>query len=225
MDLKIFDLDLTDFASAWQRQKEVFAQVKMGSFNFALVFCRHYPVITLSRTANPKNILASAEELKHNGIVVHQIERGGEVTYHGPGQLVVYPIFNLQLLKPDLHWYLRQLEEVILGALHPFGIIGQRRIGLTGVWFGERKIASIGIAVRNWITFHGLSINIKSDDLSNFRLIRPCGMDIEMIALEEVLGYNIPVSQIKENLISQFRGAFFAQATEIPLREMVLFGS
>ncbi len=205
MQLKIIDLGLIDFKKAWQLQKQVFADVKTGLYNCALILCQHHPVITLGRLADKENILAAAPELKAKGIQVYETERGGDVTYHGPGQLTVYPIFNLNFLKKDIHWFLRQLEEIVIAWLSDFGIKSQRRAGLTGVWIGERKIASVGIAIRDWITFHGLSINIKKQDLENFSFIRPCGMNIEMTSLEAVLDRGIEVQGIKENLIHYFR--------------------
>jgi len=200
MDLKIFDLGLVDFSESWQFQKEVFSRVKDNTFDSALVFCQHNPVITLGRNSSKDNILAKEEELENKGIKLFEVERGGDVTYHGPGQLTVYPIFNLNLLKKDLNWFLRSLEEVVLGLLADFGIEAERRPGLTGVWVQGKKLASIGIAVKNWITYHGLTVNIKEDDLANFSLIRPCGMDIMMTSLESVLGRSIESSQIKETL-------------------------
>ena len=178
MDLSIIDLGLVDFNAAWQKQKEIFAEVKSGRMQHALLICRHYPVITCGRKVNRKNIFVTDEELNNRGISTYSVERGGDVTYHGPGQLTIYPIFNLNYLKKDIHWFLRGLEELIIQSLNSFGIKGERREGLTGVWVKARKIASIGIAIRHWITFHGLSVNIKRDDLANFSLIRPCGMDI-----------------------------------------------
>lgn len=207
----VFDLGLVDFKEAWQFQKKVFEDVKSGLFKSALILCQHYPVVTLGRQALKENIRACEYELKNMGIDVYKIERGGDVTYHGPGQVVAYPVFNLNWFKKDIHLFLRQLEEVIIDFLSDFGIRGLRYKGLTGVWVDGKKIASIGIAIRNWITFHGLSINIKKGDLENFGLIRPCGMDIEMTALEKVLDRDIDISELKESLIQKFKTVFLIQ--------------
>ena len=211
MQLKIFDSGLVDFKKIWDFQKQIFQAVKNQEIPSALILCQHYPVITLGRLADKKNILVSESELRNRGIQVCEIERGGDVTYHGPGQLMVYPVFNLNYLKKDIHWFLRQLEEAVIAYLSDLGIKGQRRPGLTGVWANAKKISSIGIAIRNWITFHGLSINIKSDDLTNFSLIRPCGMDIEMTALETILGREIEIESVKQNLIHKFSEIFTYQ--------------
>lgn len=221
MEFEVFDIGLFDFRRAWEFQREVFKAVKNNGLKSALIICRHYPVITLGREASLSHILARQKELKERKIAVYKIERGGGIAYHGPGQLTIYPVFNLDYLKKDIHWFLRKLEEAIMLCLSDFGISGQRRAGLTGVWLGEQKIASIGIAIKNWITFHGLSINVKKDDLDNFRLIRPCGMDIEMTALEAALGRAVEIESLKKQLICTFHKTFLnssPQSTASPPR-------
>jgi lipoate-protein ligase B len=208
MDFRVFNLGVVDFKKALQFQKEIFQEIKNNYFNSALVLCQHYPVITMGRQGSAENIRVSLGELKNRGIHLYEIERGGDVTYHGPGQLTVYPIFNLNYLKKDIRLFLRQLEGLIIDLLSDFGIKGLRHKGLTGVWIDKKKVASIGIAIRNWITFHGLSINIKKDDLDNFSLIKPCGMDIEMTSLETILGRNIEIRQIKEIFTHKFKNTF-----------------
>ncbi len=194
MSFKVFDLGLIDYQKALAFQIETFKAVKLGFLQSALILCRHYPVITCGRQADKNNILASEAELKARGISVYEIERGGDVTYHGPGQLTIYPIFNLSFYKKDIHWFLRQLEEMAIDLLSDFGVKAERIIGKTGVWAEGAKICSIGIAIRHWITFHGLSINIKAHDLASFNLIRPCGMDIKMTSLETILGRNVDIN-------------------------------
>lgn len=200
MELKIFDLGLVDFKKAWDFQIEKFNEVKEGRISNAVIFCRHNPVITLGRQANPKNILVTKTELQKKGIGVYEIERGGDVTYHGPGQLMVYPLINLTLVKRDIHLFLRNLEKIAIEAFAELGTLSQRVSGLTGVWLGNKKIASIGIAIKNWITYHGIALNIKQDDLENFSLIRPCGMDIMMTSLEESLEGRIEFLDVKKIL-------------------------
>ena len=211
MEFKVFDLGLADFAKAQAWQKKIFEEVRTGLLPSALILCQHYPVITLGRSAAKENLKVPEAELRNKGIQIYAIERGGDVTYHGPGQIVAYPIFNLGYLKKDIHLFLRQLEEVAIDFLSDFGIHGKRYSGLTGAWVDKQKIASIGIAIRHWITFHGLSINIKKDDLDNFCLIRPCGMDIEMTSLETVLGKNMAIDNLKQNLIRKFKEIFLIQ--------------
>ena len=208
MDFRVFNLGLVDFKEALQFQKKIFQEIKNNYFNSALILCRHYPVITMGRQGSAENIKVSSFELRNRGIHMYEIERGGDVTYHGPGQLIVYPVFNLTYLKKDIHLFLRQLEGLAMDFLSDFGIKGLRYKGLTGVWIDKKKVASIGIAIRNWITFHGMSINIKKDDLDNFSLIEPCGMDIEMTSLETVLGKNIEIEQTKEIFTRKFKDTF-----------------
>jgi len=204
----ILDLGLIDYAAALEYQKAVFSDVKSRTRNSTLIICRHNPVITLGRQASRKNILAGEEELRKKKVPVFEIERGGDITYHGPGQLMAYPIFNLGHFKKDIHFFLRGLEEVVIDLLWDYSVAAARRPGLTGVWIGNRKISSIGIAIRNWVTFHGFSINISNDDLPNYRLIRPCGMDIEMVSLEAVLGKKVEIDSLKAGLVQKFSNLF-----------------
>lgn len=200
MEIKIFDLGLIDFPEAWKFQKKIFQEVKDGLIPHALVFCSHFPVITLGRTGSEKHILASKKELRDKNIAVYKIERGGGVTYHGPGQLLIYPIFNLNLLRKDLRYFLHSLEELIIQTLSHSGIEANRSPGLTGVWIKNKKVASIGITVKNWITYHGACLNIKKSCLKNFSLIKPCGMDIMMTSVDSVLGRKTEIEEVKETL-------------------------
>jgi lipoate-protein ligase B len=204
MENRIVDLGLVEYVQALGFQKEIFGEVKNGSLKSALIFCRHYPVFTLGRQAKNENLKVSRDLLSGRGIPVHHVERGGDITYHGPGQLVVYPVLNLDLFKRDLHYFLRKLESTVIGVLSEFGINGSSRKDLTGVWVGRSKISSIGIAVKNWISFHGLALNVKKDDLGNFSLIRPCGMDIEMVSMETILGREISFSDVQKTFIRRF---------------------
>ena len=207
MHLKVIDLDLVDFQDAWAKQKELFREVKDGRFCAGLIVCRHHPVITISRKAkNRENILASQEELREKGIAIYEVERGGDVTYHGPGQLIAYPVLNLNYFKKDIHWFLRYLEELIIRCLNDSGVRGERVSGLTGVWIRHKKIASIGIAVSNWITFHGLSINVKKSDLANFSLIRPCGMDIMVTSVESETNEIVHIGDLKQKFLKLLEG-------------------
>ncbi len=148
-----------------------------------LLLVEHDPVMTLGRSTKTSSLPVPIADLPAHGVEVFEIERGGDVTFHGPGQLVGYPIVDLQKLKPDLHWYLRELEGALIDALATLGIPGQRIQGQTGVWVGPRKIASIGVHVKKWITFHGFALNITTD-LKYFDLIVPCGIDgVEMTSV------------------------------------------
>jgi lipoyl(octanoyl) transferase len=153
-----------------------------------LILVEHPPVVTRGRGARePAHLVASPALLGSRGVELFDVERGGDVTFHGPGQLVAYPIFDLARHRQDLHWYLRQVEETIIRSLAPFGIAAERRSGLTGVWTGGRKIASIGVHARAWVTWHGFALNVTTD-LSYFDLIIPCGiLGVTMTSVEQEL--------------------------------------
>ncbi|MEO5588589.1 MAG: lipoyl(octanoyl) transferase LipB, partial [Gemmatimonadaceae bacterium] len=150
-----------------------------------LLLVEHQPVLTLGRLTKGKNLISSPEFLATKGIEVFEVERGGDVTFHGPGQLVGYPIIDLKRHRRDLHWYLRAVEEAIIVALADFGICGERSTGFTGVWTNGRKIASIGVHARDWVTWHGFALNVATD-LTYFDLIVPCGIDgVEMTSVQK----------------------------------------
>lgn len=208
MQFKVLDLGLVEYKKAWDFQKETFLKVKNATLDSALILCRHYPTITMGRMSNKKNILISEEDLNNRGIPLYNIERGGDVTYHGPGQITAYPVLNLEHFKKDIHWYLKNLEEVAINTLQSVGIKSERSLGRTGAWVGNKKIASVGVAIKNWITFHGLTINVSRHDLYNFSLIRPCGMDIEMTCVEKVLNRGVDISRLEQALIKNVFNSF-----------------
>jgi lipoyl(octanoyl) transferase len=178
-----------------------------------LLLLEHPRVITLGRGASESNVIAPTDVLERRGVTIHEIERGGDVTYHGPGQLVGYPIIDLTRHRQDLHWYLRQLEEVLIRTLSAFGIAGSRVEGYTGVWVQDRKIASIGVHVTRWITFHGFALNV-STDLTDFGLIVPCGIEaVQMTSVENETGESHAVAQVGDE-VSRCFGEVFDSVVE-----------
>jgi lipoyl(octanoyl) transferase len=173
--LAVARLGVVPYAEALARQRALAEDRIAGRIPDTLLLLEHPSVITLGRGTKATSLPLDADALRRRGIEVYEIERGGDVTYHGPGQLVGYPIFDLGAHRKDLHWFLRQIEEALIVALARFGITGERRASYTGVWTGGRKIASIGIHVRQWVTWHGFALNV-STDLSPFDLIVPCGI-------------------------------------------------
>jgi len=169
--LEVRRLGRTRYADAHVLQQELVAQRAADELPDLLLLTEHEPVITVGRGTPAEE----QEPLAATGIPVVEVERGGEATYHGPGQLVAYPILKLPEERRDLHRYLRDLEEVVLAVLAELAIEGTRRPGLTGVWIGDRKVCSIGVAVRRWVTWHGLALNLHTD-LAPFRRFRPCGL-------------------------------------------------
>lgn len=208
MKLKVVDLGLAEYLSAWNKQKDILSEVISNDLAAALILCQHYPVITLGRNASRGSFKFSFEEIYAKGLKLYNIERGGDVTYHGPGQLTVYPIINLHYFKKDIHWFLRKLESLVISTLGDFNLRCVRKEGLTGVWINREKVSSIGIAIKHWVTYHGLSINIKRDDLINFSLIRPCGMDIKVTSLEDALGKDVSIAEVKSSFLGRFNDFF-----------------
>lgn len=176
--LLVHDLGLVDYDEAWAMQKRVAADRISGALRHdTLLVVQHPAVVTLGRSSKAANLLTSAERLATLGIVLREVERGGDVTVHEPGQLVVYPIIDLKEHTRDLHWYLRQMEAAIMHALGAIGLGSAQRLpGHTGVWCDARKIASIGVHTRHWVTWHGVALNVEND-LSTFSHVVPCGID------------------------------------------------
>jgi lipoyl(octanoyl) transferase len=176
LTLSVVDLGTTAYGDALAFQRRLADERLAGTLaTDLLLLCEHPPVVTLGRGTRESSLPLDPETLRRRGIEVFDVERGGDVTYHGPGQLVGYPIFHLAQHRQDLHWYLRQLEEALIVALGEFGIPAERNPGFTGVWTGGRKIASIGVHVKQWVTWHGFALNVTTD-LSPFDLIVPCGI-------------------------------------------------
>jgi lipoyl(octanoyl) transferase len=183
--LEVRDLGRVPYGEALELQRTLAEDRIAGRIPDTLLLLEHPPVITLGRGTRQTSLPIDPEALRRRGVEVFEIERGGDVTYHGPGQLVGYPIIDLQQHKPDLHWYLRRLEDVLISSLAGFGIPAERREKYTGVWTRGRKIASIGIHVRQWVTWHGFALNVTTD-LSPFSLIVPCGIpDVVMTSIEK----------------------------------------
>lgn len=177
LPLWVIDLGRRGYGEVLELQRELCRRRVAGEIaEDLLVLVEHNPVITLGRGTRPSSLIVPQDELEARGVEVFEVERGGDVTYHGPGQLVGYPILDLNTHRPDLHWYLRELEGALITALADLEIAAGRRAGLTGVWTAGRKIASIGIHVKQWVTFHGFALNV-TNDLTNFGLIVPCGID------------------------------------------------
>jgi lipoyl(octanoyl) transferase len=174
--LLVHDLGRREYGEVLELQRRLCRERMAGELvDDILLLVEHEPVITLGRGSRPESLPLTPDELESRGVPVFEVERGGDVTFHGPGQLVGYPIFDLREHREDLHWYLRQLEAGLIAGLGRLGIAAQTRAGLTGVWTAGGKLASIGIHVKQWVTFHGFALNVNTD-LSYFDLIVPCGI-------------------------------------------------
>jgi lipoyl(octanoyl) transferase len=202
----VLDWGRTEYRAAWERQGELVAQRIAGAIPDTLVFTEHDPVFTLGlRSGAEAHLIWSTDRLAREGIAVVKTNRGGDITYHGPGQLVGYPIVSLAAHK-DLHAYLRFLEQVLINALGSLGLAAARREGKTGIWLGPRKIAAIGVAVRRWVTYHGFALNVDPD-LSHFAGIVPCGIgaaDGTVTSLRAELGRPVDAADVKRVLAAEF---------------------
>ena len=204
----ILDTGLKDYMEVYGLQKKLLAERIKNEIPDTLILTEHPPTFTIGRKGGRENILVSNEVLKKNRIKVYEIDRGGDITYHGPGQIVGYPIINLAEWNKDIHLYLRSLEEVIIRFLSYFKITAGRINDYTGVWVGNEKIAAIGIGVSKWTTFHGFCININPDK-KHFRMITPCGItDKKVTSLDELTGEITDMRKAKQILVTEFGNCF-----------------
>lgn len=219
------DLGLIDYKEAWDYQEKLFKEnidlkirIRNGEKDLQtknyLLFCEHPHVYTLGKSGKPENLLLDDKGLSENDATYYKINRGGDITYHGPGQLVAYPIFDLDHFFPDIHKYMRFLEEAVINTLKRYGVTAGRVDGLTGVWLeGDtpraRKICAMGVKSSRWVTMHGIGFNINSD-LSYFSNIIPCGIEDKAVtSLERELGRKVDMDEVKsilkEELAQQFQ--------------------
>jgi lipoyl(octanoyl) transferase len=197
-----------DYADGLRAQEEAVDRLRAGEGDEQLFLLEHPHVFTLGRGADGSNILATSDQLKERAIEVFETGRGGDVTYHGPGQLVGYPILNLRPDRMDVHRYVRDIEEVLIRSIAEFGITGARVPGLTGVWVGNEKIAAIGVRIARWITSHGFALNVNTD-LDYFRLIVPCGItDKGVTSISRLVGREIDLRNVASRVASNFAYVF-----------------
>jgi lipoyl(octanoyl) transferase len=203
------------YQDALNLQRQLVEDRTQGRIPDQLLLLEHPAVITLGvRTRNDRtHVLASPESLAAQGVGVFETGRGGDVTYHGPGQLVGYPIIDLNPDRRDVHRYVRDLEEVLIRTVAAFGISAARIEGLTGIWVGDEKLAAIGVRISRWVTSHGFALNV-STDLSQFGLIVPCGItDKGVTSMEQLLSRPIPMVEVEDVLVQEFSAVFGAGQT------------
>jgi lipoyl(octanoyl) transferase len=199
------DLGLISYTDAFSLQQRIVAARKLHAIDDILLLCEHPPVITIGRNGKRENLLATENVLRQKNVEFHESNRGGDTTYHGPGQIVGYPILDLSRIKQDVHWYVRTLEEVMIRASADFGITAYRISGKTGIWVAatpnEEKLAAIGVHISRWVTSHGFAFNVATD-LRNFDLIVPCGIaNRKATSLEKLLNRSVSLSEAKPHLI------------------------
>lgn len=198
------------YAEALELQRHIARDRISGALSQdVLLLVEHPPVFTMGRAAKEKHLVASPEFLASKGVELFEVERGGDVTFHGLGQLVGYPIMDLKRHRQDLHWYLRKIEEALINALADYGIPAERNPKFTGVWTRGKKIASIGVHAREWVTWHGFALNVTTD-LSYFDLIVPCGIDgVVMTSIARELGVeNVSAQDVRDRVSAKFAQAF-----------------
>ncbi|MFD0939962.1 lipoyl(octanoyl) transferase LipB [Pedobacter boryungensis] len=222
--VKYIDWGLTDYQNAWTKQEEIFEKTvalkgknrtentEIETPNY-LVFCEHPHVYTLGKSGHPENLLLDEDDLKNKQATYYKINRGGDITYHGPGQIVGYPILDLDNFFTDIHLYLRTLEEAVILTLADYGITAGRYPGYTGVWLDAdnekaRKICALGVRCSRWVTMHGFAFNVNTD-LAYFKNIVPCGIDDkDVTSLERELGRKLEMEEVKEKLKNHIANLF-----------------
>ena len=206
--LRVEYLGRRAYGEVLELQRAMAAERIAGTRPDTLILVEHDPVVTLGRSTKREHLLLSEQALAARGVELFDIERGGDVTFHGPGQLVGYPIFDLQQHKPDLHWYLRQVEQALIDALATYDIVGGRVEKYTGVWVDDRKIASIGVHARSWVTWHGFALNV-STDLSYFDMMVPCGIpQVTMTSISRELGRAVSMEEVVDRVTTTFTSVF-----------------
>jgi lipoyl(octanoyl) transferase len=223
-DLLTTDLGLISYTDAYAIQQRLVAARKAGAIDDVLLFCEHSHVITLGRNANRTNLLASEHVLRQKNVELHSTNRGGDITYHGPGQVVGYPILNLDKIKRDVGWYVRTLEEAMIRATSDFGVVAYRVPGKTGIWVqatpAEEKLAAIGVHISRWVTSHGFAFNV-STDLRYFDLIVPCGIaDRKATSLEKLLDRPVSLNEVKPHLAQHLADLLSLTPRAVPADEL-----
>jgi len=227
--LLITDLGLISYTDAYALQQRLAAARKAEAIEDVLLLCEHPHVITLGRNAKRENLLVSEHVLRQKGVELHATNRGGDITYHGPGQIVGYPILNLAAIKRDVGWYVRTLEEAMIRSTADFGLTALRVPGKTGIWVNpnterdatEEKLAAIGVHLSRWVTSHGFAYNV-STDLRYFDLIVPCGIaGRKATSLEKLLSRNVAMDEVKPSLAHHFAELFSFVPRAISRDELV----
>lgn len=221
----VIELGLVRYAPAYELQRRVVAARKAGAVTDVLLLCEHPHVITLGRNGRREHLHASDHLLRQMGVEFHQSDRGGDITYHGPGQIVGYPILNLAAIRRDVVWYVRQLEEAMIRASAAFGVAARRCEGRTGIWVDrdnapEEKLAAIGVHLSRWVTSHGFAYNVATD-LRYFDLIVPCGIaDRRPASLEALLGRAVRLGEVAPHLVRHLGEVFGLNMRAASLNEL-----
>jgi len=219
--LNVIDLGQKDYREIWDIQKIIHQKRVEKEIADTLLFVEHNPVITMGKSGKQNNLLIPFKLLEKKGIAYYQIERGGDVTYHGPGQVVGYPIVNIKDGLIGIRPFIEKLEDVIIATLAEFDIKGKRKEKMIGVWTETGKICSIGVAVKRWVSFHGFALNVNTE-LKHFDLIVPCGLkNVTMTSMQKILSKEISLDRVKESIIKNFGVLFKKTLEERCLKEII----
>ena len=200
-----------EYAAAYEIQERLWSQIVTGESPDALLVLTHPPTFTIGKSGKLDNLLLGQEEMAERGLPVFFTDRGGDITYHGPGQVVAYPIVDLRKRGRDVHRYIHDLQEVIIRTLAGFSIDAHRDESYVGVWVGDGKVAAIGVRIRRWVTMHGIAVNVDPI-MEHFSLINPCGItDRGVTSISRLLGREVPMSEVAERLVGQFGEVFGAE--------------
>lgn len=204
----VYRLGLVGYREAYHLQRKLLRQRFDGEIKDTILLLEHLPTITIGKSGKLENVLVSQAQLAREGISLFFTDRGGDVTYHGPGQLVAYPIIDLSQRDRDVHKYVRDLEEVVIRTLSSFSIVADRDESHAGVWVKDEEIAAIGLSIKKWITMHGIALNV-SPKLEHFSLINPCGFsDRKATSMTRLLSRDIPMEEVRQRLIAHFSDVF-----------------
>ena len=204
----LLNLDRIDYDDALKLQAELEAKRKADEIPDILVLLEHPPVYTMGRSTDPDNLLLDCEALEERGVKVREIRRGGDITFHGPGQIVGYPIINLKDHKRDVHWYLRTLEQVLIDSLAEYDLKAYTISGMTGVWCEGAKVAAIGVGISRWVTSHGFALNVNTD-LTFFGGIVPCGLKGKQVtSMNVLLRQKLDMDEVRAVVADQFAKSF-----------------
>jgi lipoate-protein ligase B len=213
MQCRVYRLGQVEYGEAFRLQRRLCQRRFDGEIPDVLLLVEHPATITIGKSGRLDNILVAREELARQGISLYFTDRGGDVTYHGPGQLVVYPIIDLRQRDRDVHAYVHDLEEIIIRTLGRLGIRGGRN-SHAGVWVEDKQIAAIGIAIKRWVTMHGVSVNVRPH-LEHFRLINPCGLPrVPVTSIKEMTGRDMPAREVSDMIVAEWRSVFGALTEE-----------
>jgi len=219
--LHILDLGYKDYKDVWDLQKTLHSKRVEKQIPNTLMLVEHNPVITMGKSGHASNVLFPVEHLKERGVDFYQIERGGDATYHGPGQLVGYPIFNVKDGLAGIKPFIDGIEQAIIASLSDFRIKGYRKDKMIGVWTEKGKVCSIGVAVKRWVSFHGFALNVNTD-LEYFYLIVPCGLrNVEMTSMKQILGQAVSMDEVKKSVIKNFGKVFINDSNKTCLEKII----